>query len=221
VKIHPKKGDGGLKITILHPSKPTSIDTWRMPGEVATVVPGGALPYYLNGVAFKPWSGHPLTVKAWADVVGQKNLIEPQMQVLPGKKQASGVVIKESDGRIWLVHPTNEFGGYMATFPKGTLEAGLSLQANAIKEAFEESGLKVEITGFLGDFQRTTSVTRYYLAKRVGGNPADMAWESQAVSLVPVSMLSDVANSVSDVPLLKMIRSHCGWSVETNRLLTG
>jgi ADP-ribose pyrophosphatase YjhB (NUDIX family) len=207
VKIHPKKGDGGLKITILKPSKATPLDSWQMADKVATVLPGGELPYSLNDVVFKPWLGHPSSVIEWSVVSGQKDLIEPPLKVLPGKKQASGVVIQEVDGRIWIVHPTNEFGGYKATFPKGTLNIGLSLQANAIKEAFEESGLQVEIIGLLGDFERTTSVTRYYLARRVGGNPADMGWESQAVSLVPVSLLGTVANSNSDKPLLKVVYS--------------
>jgi hypothetical protein len=53
-------------------------------------------------------------------------------------------------------------------------EARLSSRANAIKECFEESGLQVELTGFLCDSVRSTSVTRYYTARRLGGSPADM-----------------------------------------------
>lgn len=52
-------------------------------------------------------------------------------------------------------------------------------------EAFEESGLQVELAGFLCDSVRSTSVTRYCTAKRVGGHPGDMSWETQAVHLVP------------------------------------
>lgn len=92
----------------------------------------------------------------------------------------------DPDGRLWMVSPTNKIGGYETTFPKGNLDTkGLTLQANAIKEVYEESGLKVRNTSYLGDFKRTTSITRLYLGERVGGDPTEMGWESQAVKLVP------------------------------------
>ena len=69
---------------------------------------------------------------------------------------------------MWAVAPTDGYGGYATTFPKGKLD-GLSPRATAIKEAFEESGLRVELTGYLCDIVRTTSVTRYYTARSVGG----------------------------------------------------
>ena len=124
---------------------------------------------------------------------------------------ASGVVAVEPDGRIWMVSPTNKFGGYETTFPKGKLDHdGLSLQANAIKEGYEESGLKVRITGYLGDFKRSTSITRLYLAERVGGNPTDMGWESQAVRLVPPEEWGKHLKNPSDQPVLAALRQHFG-----------
>ncbi|WP_374121813.1 MULTISPECIES: NUDIX domain-containing protein [Burkholderiaceae] len=47
------------------------------------------------------------------------------------------------------MRPSNGYAGYTATFPKGRVEKGLPRQANAIREAYEKAGLKVEITGFL------------------------------------------------------------------------
>lgn len=205
--FHPQKGMKGEKVIIKNPHEETRADTWDMHNEVATVTPGGLMPYDLNDVPFESWVDHPTTDKEWADVGGQLMFDEPEMEVPKGKKPASGVVIEEDDGRIWLIHPTNSFGGYDASFPKGGLEDGLSMQANAIKEAYEESGLKIEITGFIGDVLRTTSVARYYSAKRVGGDPADMGWESQAVSLVPRDMLGEIANTESDAELIKLINS--------------
>lgn len=153
-------------------------------------------PKALNGVAFKPWADAPTTLDGWAAVPGQKKLPkEPPLPEVPaGFKLGSGVIIREPDGRIWLTKPTNEFGGYKHTFPKGTAEEGLSLQANAIKEAFEETGLQVEITGFAGDVMRTTSVGRYYYARRVGGSPAAHGWESEATVLVPPGRLHEFLN---------------------------
>jgi hypothetical protein len=52
------------------------------------------------------------------------------------------------------------------------------------------------------DIQRSTSYTRYYLAERRGGNPADMGWEAQAVMLVPKTQLPRLLNSPYDAPIL-------------------
>ena len=107
---------------------------------------------------------------------------------------------------VWIVAPTNRFGGYDWVFPKGTVSPGMSLQATALCEALEESGLQVRITGLLGDFARTTSVCRYYLAERIGGSPAAMGWESQAVALAPLEALPDLLTAAADQPVLVALR---------------
>jgi ADP-ribose pyrophosphatase YjhB (NUDIX family) len=209
--FHPKVGEKGEKVGIYSPSSPTPESSWTDAGEVATFVPGGDVPLYLNGVRLAPWRDHPKTDEGWDYVDGQMDdLNEPSMKLPVGKTAASGVVIEEPDGRVWIVHPTNKFAGYRATFPKGGAEEDLSFQANAIKECFEEAGLKVEITGFLGDFERSTSVARYYHAKRVGGTPVGMGWESQAVSLVPKDKLLDMLNSNVDHPIAEAIGASFG-----------
>ncbi len=96
-----------------------------------------------------------------------------------------GVLIKEKDGRVWIAEPTNHFGGRNHTLPGGTIEPGLTMQQNALKETWEETGLQVKITGHLGDFgdsnYRTGSTfSRYgrlYLGERVGGAPWDAKLE--------------------------------------------
>jgi ADP-ribose pyrophosphatase YjhB (NUDIX family) len=196
---HPKLDDKGKQVRVRYPHKATDAASVRNPEAVATFTPGmEGMPHALNGVPFKAWTDAPTTTEEWADVAGQKDIEEPQMQ-LPGKKTAaSGVVVVEPDGRYWLMSPTNRFGGYHQTFPKGQAEPELSLQANAIKEAYEETGLKVEILGFLGDFEKTTSIARYYMARRVGGTPADMGWEAQALNLVPRDRLYSLLNMSAD-----------------------
>lgn len=133
----------------------------------------------LNGVKIQPapdgyWTG----IK---DVVTG----EPEIPTNLGKV-SSGIIVMEDDGRIWVVEPKDHFGGYVNTMPKGKLEPGLSAQQNALKELYEEAGLSAEITGYVGDFKGTTGVSRYYLAKRTGGQPWTAHWESQAVKLVTV-----------------------------------
>ena len=202
--FHPKPDDDGKPVPILHPSKPSPISCWEIATDAATVVPEGSMPAELNGIAFQPWEA-PTSDEEWAAVEGQADIVEPPFTVPPGKKPAAGVVIVEADGRVWLVAPTNAFGGYKNSFPKGRPETGASLQATAIREAFEESGLRVMITGFLVDLPRSTTRTRYYLARRVAGNPSDMGWESQAVRLVPRSRLAEYLTNPNDAPFIKLL----------------
>jgi ADP-ribose pyrophosphatase YjhB (NUDIX family) len=192
--VHPQAGDDGKPFMIYSPSKASAPESWSDPAAVAVCVPGGAMPAVLNGVAFVPWDDHPKTVEGWEYVDGQMlDLDEPDM-VTNGKAPAAGVIIEEPDGRIWLVNPSNGFAGYKTTFPKGHADDGISLQATAIKEAFEESGLQVEIIGLHGDVERGQTMTRYYRARRVGGTPAAMGWETQAVQLVPKSYVHAAVN---------------------------
>lgn len=203
---HPEPDHEGKPVLIKRPTHPSAPSTWGNPDAVATFVPGGDVPRELNGVPFRRWRDVPDTEAGWDFVDGvNDDLDEPPFVPRPGKSVGAGVVIEEPDGRVWLTAPTNEFGGYKATFPKGTAEPELSLQANAIKEAFEETGLKIEITGFIGDFERTTSVARLYRARRVGGTPVAMGWESQAVHLCPKGNLYEHLNGWADHPIAEAV----------------
>lgn len=204
---HPRLNNHGQRHLIATPSTPTALDCWLAPGRAATVLPDGAMPQALGGIAFTPWRDVPASDAAWREVAGQCALDEPAFNVPAGLRAAAGVVIEEADGRIWLVAPTNAFGGYTATFPKGTVEQGLSLQASAIREAWEEAGLQVRITGYLADCRRSVSYTRYYLAERVGGTPAAMGWESQAVHLVPRAALPQYLNNANDKPIIDALQA--------------
>ena len=202
---HPKLNESGKTHLIHYPTTPTGPETWTDPTAVATFAPGGVVPAELHGVPFAPWVDVPAS-EDWDFVDGQNDdLVEPALPQVKGKKPASGVIVTEPDGRVWVVSPTNRFSNTINTFPKGGREDGLSLQANAIKECFEESGLKVEIDGFAGDVERSTTVARYYHAHRVGGSPVDCGWESQAVRLVPVADLHDFLNLATDREILEWI----------------
>lgn len=203
---HPRRGDDGKRVLVTRPHRESSHDTWTNPDAVATFVPDGDAPNSLNGLSLTKWRDHPTTLEGWDYVEGvDDNLEEPAFTPKPGKSIGAGVVIEEPDGRIWLCAPTNAFGGYEATFPKGTAEGDLSLQANALKEAFEETGLKVKITGFIGDFERTTSVARMYKGVRVGGTPTDCGWETQAVHLCPKGLMYEHLNGLYDHPVAEMV----------------
>lgn len=208
---HPHPDEYGMPVPIHKPSKPSALSAWAHAHRLACVVPGGAMPESINGIPVTGWLDHPRDEASWEALAAQGHIEEPPFKAPAGLKAAAGVVIREPDGRVWVVAPTNRFAGYETTFPKGTLD-GTSMQAAAIREAFEESGLKVRLIRFLTDSRRSLSYSRYYLAERVGGNPADMGWESQAVMLVPASELANVLNNQNDKTIAeKLIREDpCG-----------
>ncbi|NMG31756.1 NUDIX hydrolase [Aromatoleum evansii] len=199
---HPRQDNKGKAVLIQHPSTPSVREAWADPNAVATVIPDGWMPASLNGIGVNAWTNAPRSVNDWATVAGTADIDEPPFSPPSHLRSAAGVVIEEADGRYWLVAPSNAFGGYTATFPKGTVEQGISLQAAAIMEAYEEAGLRVEILGYLADVPRSQSFTRYYRARRVGGNPAEMGWESQAVHLVPRPRLTEFLTNKNDGALL-------------------
>jgi ADP-ribose pyrophosphatase YjhB (NUDIX family) len=215
IVYHPRPNDTGKPVLLKNPSKPTPLKAWEDSSSVATVIPGGSLPPQINGIPFAAWSAAPESPAAWNTVVGQADIKEPPFNCPNGKAEAAGVVVCEPDGRIWLVAPSNAYAGYHATFPKGRVEKGISRQANAIREAFEESGLQVAITAFLADSNRSLTYTRYYLARRVGGTPAAMGWESQAVHLVPRGRLGQLLNHVNDKPLIEALeKAYVGFGAQ-------
>lgn len=201
---HPQPNDKGATVGLYAPHTHTDAATWGDPDQVATFTPGdNHRPHALHGVLFAPWQDRPRSPEGWNQVPGQyPELEEPPLPDPKGKHLSAGVVVVEEDGRVWTISPSNGFGGYSNTFPKGTIEDGINPQASAIKEAFEESGLQVEITGYLADVERSTSVTRYYRARRVGGDPCDMGWESQAAHLVPPAELANHLKNKYDKPLV-------------------
>jgi ADP-ribose pyrophosphatase YjhB (NUDIX family) len=115
-------------------------------------------------------------------------------------------VIVESDGRVWVVEPKGHFGGYEHTFPKGGVSKGLTLQQTAMKEVWEESGLKVEILDTIGDFKGTTSTTRYYLAKRTGGAPWMFGEETATVNLASLDDVEKLLNVQRDKDILAVAK---------------
>ncbi len=204
---HPQKNEGGQQVELKHPSCPTGLSEWGDPTQLATVVPGSSMPDSVAGISIRSWTNAPSDNAKWEQLAEAAAFDEPPLKVKPGKNPASGAVVVEPDGRIWVISPSNQYAGYINTFPKGTIypHQKISLRANALKEVYEESGLQVLLTGFLVDSERSLTTTRYYLARRIGGNPADMGWESQAVHLVPRAQLAKFTNHKNDVVVVQAL----------------
>ncbi|HEY5126777.1 MAG TPA: NUDIX domain-containing protein [Bradyrhizobium sp.] len=105
----------------------------------------------------------------------------------------------------WTMRQGNSIVLTGNTFPKGRVESDLSLQANAIKEAWEEIGIKARITGLIGDREGDVTLTRYYLAERESGQPTPDGKESDGVVLAPPSRLGAFLNRKRDKDLAASI----------------
>lgn len=209
--LHPCLDENGKPVVVAHPTQPTSRDTWFDSRCSATLSRTAEpdLPDSVNGLAFTTNLGIPEEDPwYWRDVVPDAVTGEPDFVMPPGFRATSGCVVIEPDRRIWIVHPTNEFMGTKATFPKGRLEPVLSLAQNAAKETWEEAGLLVEPFAFLVDVPRRIVVTRYYLARRKAGSPALAGWESQAVSLMPFEDVKMSLNREGDRAVLPALEAY-------------
>jgi ADP-ribose pyrophosphatase YjhB (NUDIX family) len=165
----------------------------------------------INGVPLKP-DFHPDF-----DKLTNPDLKEGPLKVSPGQHAAAGVIMIEPDNKVWVVTPDNYYGGYRNTFAKGTQDQGEALQKTAVRETYEESGLLAKITGVLGDVQRSTSATRYYIGERVGGSPAMAGEETYAVKLMDLNdpktderMTGADGKPTADADVLSLIRDHLG-----------
>ena len=212
MKHHPRLDEDGRHVPIRYPHSPSDLEAWKDPGRMALVVPDGPMPSEINGVSF---SSSSLAMRPPGGTKGPsagQALNEPHFDT-KGREAAAGAVVVEPDGRIWLVAPTNAFGGSKVTFPKGKTQ-GRGLRPTAVKEVLEESGLEVDLFSHLVDITRSTSRTRYYLARRLGGNPADMDWETQAVILAPIADLKGLLNKAVDQLVLEALLER--WEERAN-----
>lgn len=209
--LHPCLDENGKPVVVAHPSGSTDRAAWLDPKRTATLsrtLPPD-IPEAVNGIAFSetvPVQGE--DPRQWRAITPDAVAGEPNFVLPPGFRATSGCVVLEPDRRVWIVHPTNEFMGTKATFPKGRVEPVLSLAQNAVKETFEEAGIVVEPFAFLTDVARRIVVTRYYLARRTGGAPALAGWESQAVSLMPFEQAAAALNREGDQTVLSALKAY-------------
>ncbi len=204
---HPKLDNNGRAVSIQHPTPASSPALWADTAATVVFIPGGPVPDVLNSIRLDSINP-PETAAAWDTFIGHEGMaaLDP-LKVPSGKYPSAGAVILETDGRVWFLEPSNHYGGYVATFPKGRRDPGYTDAATAAKEAFEETGLLVKIGPHLCDTVRSTTVCRYFLARRIGGSPADMGWEAQSVRLAPSDQLRKLLPSLNDRPVVEALEA--------------
>lgn len=96
-----------------------------------------------------------------------------------------GCVIKNN--KVLLREPSNHYGGYHWTFPKGKIDEGETPEECALRETFEETGVKAKISSkinksFGGDF----STTYFYIMSPISES-GKWEFETQNIKYVGFS----------------------------------
>lgn len=203
INWHPRRDDAGHLVRIKTPSTPTPPATWTDPAAVAVFTPGGLVPATLNGTPISPWHP-PVAPGAWEVLAGKTTIAEPPFAPPEGLEAAAGAVVLEPDGRSWCIEPTGLFGGHRHMFPKGRTD-DRSLKVAALTEAFEETGLAIELTAWLCDVDRAVTRCRFYLARRIAGLQACMGLEAQSCVLAPVPSLRELLTHPTDQLVLNAL----------------
>ncbi len=79
-------------------------------------------------------------------------------------KKAYGGVVIDTAGRVLLREPTDHYKGHVWTFAKGKPEPGESPEQTALREVFEETGVRAMIVLKIpGTFEGSTTSNEYFL----------------------------------------------------------
>ena len=119
-------------------------------------------------------------------------------------RRVARAVIVDGEG-VWLYKADEEI---WCMFPGGGVEPDELPEEAAIREAKEETGLDVELIRWLADFNDEFAERSYYLAKRIGGEPATVDEDGDRpvrVFLVPFQEAFGRLTSPYDRAALQML----------------
>ena len=119
---------------------------------------------------------------------------------MPAEISSGGVVVRRMQGRWWFaaIRPRGKPEGVWA-LPKGLVDSGESAAETALRETFEETGVRGRIDEKLGDVkyvytrggQRIFKVVSFYLVRagtgRIGNVPAGMELEVAEARWLPLA----------------------------------
>lgn len=195
--LHPHKDEWGQDVVIHNPHTASPEASWSDPSAVSTFTPGSPAPAFHG--EHRSFLNHG---------------VEKDAGEFPHEGPKSAGMVLMEGRHVWLTTPTNNFGGFQYTFPKGGHEPGTpTLQHTALKELHEETGLTGEITGHVGDYEGFhdpdgwNKASRFYIGHRTGGSPSDMGWESQALHRVPVERLHEFLHNERDLRIAKTVQT--------------
>jgi len=115
---------------------------------------------------------------------------------------AGGVVFRKN-GEIALVKQRARRGGKRWTFPKGKVDPGETIQQAALREVWEESGLKTRIVTHLGAWETSRSVIHYFVMDLVRAGGRFDEDETFEVRFVEVARARKLLSSKRDRSVLR------------------
>lgn len=130
--------------------------------------------------------------------------------------ESAGGVIFTDDGKVVITARLSFKGQLQYGFPKGTVEAGETLEQAAMREATEETGLKVEIVDRLHTIDywfvqparqgeepmRIHKFVHYYSMRMTGGDPGAHDNETEEVLMVEASKARELITFPTERKLL-------------------
>ncbi|MBI4198673.1 MAG: NUDIX hydrolase [Chloroflexi bacterium] len=122
-------------------------------------------------------------------------------------KVVAGVIIP-IEGKIVMIRRSMEPGLGRWTFPAGFVDRGEAVEAAAVREAREETGLEVELTRLVGVYSRSGDVNILVVYEgRVVGGTLLAGDEAQEAGLFPLDGLPPLA-FVRDEGIIREWREH-------------
>jgi len=115
------------------------------------------------------------------------------------EETSAGGLVVDSQGRAALIARTNRRGRLVWSLPKGHLEAGETLEAAAVREVSEETGITGRVVAPLGvidfyftaDDRRIHKTVHHYLMRAESGELSDADAEVDDVDWFPIDELPD------------------------------
>jgi 8-oxo-dGTP pyrophosphatase MutT (NUDIX family) len=118
------------------------------------------------------------------------------------KWSSAGGVVVDADGCVAVIRERDRRGRRRWTLPKGRIDPGETPEAAALREVYEESGLRASIVRPIVVHEGRWHFT-YYFEMKLEHNDGRPEGGPQAVRLVSVAKATDLLSSRRDLGVLR------------------
>jgi 8-oxo-dGTP pyrophosphatase MutT (NUDIX family) len=125
---------------------------------------------------------------------------------------SAGGVVWNRKGEVAVVLQKSRAKHLQWTFPKGRIDRGETTESAALREVYEESGLRARILGYLGEHENDRHFTHYYqmyLEQDDGVHDR----ETKEVRFVKLAKARRLLSSRRDLNVLKRARKYAQGDV--------
>jgi 8-oxo-dGTP pyrophosphatase MutT (NUDIX family) len=150
----------------------------------------------------------PLAIAVLAALAGVALLLAALLWALrrragsAGKWASAGGVVVDADGCVALIREPDRRGRRRWTLPKGRIDPGETPEAAALREVYEESGLRASIVRPIVVHEGRWHFT-YYFEMKLERNDGRPEGGPRAVRLVSVAKATDLLSSPRDLRVLR------------------